>query len=132
MVDFKRDTWIYALLAAVIALIALLTPWASGIDSGMGFDITVWSTGAVQYWGSPADIWAGQGLITWTFGLTAMSIATLMLLSISSWKGKEWKWDWLFYILAGIAMLILPILALILESVSGAIIGFAPIGIIIA
>ena len=130
MVDFKKDSWLYALIAAILALIAIFTPWGT-VDSGMGFDISVWLTGAVQYWGSPADVWMGLGLQAWTFGLTMMSIAALLLLSISTWKGKEWKWDWLIYVLAGIAMLIFPIMSLVLEGGDGTI-SFAPIGIIIA
>ncbi|MCK4780142.1 MAG: hypothetical protein KAT57_08140 [Candidatus Lokiarchaeota archaeon] len=131
MVDFKKDSWFYALIAAILALIAILTPWGVA-DSGMGFDVTGWLTGMVTYYGDPVDMWIGAGLQAWTFGLTMMSIAALLLLSISTWKGKEWKWDWLIYVLAGIAMLIFPILALILEATEDAVIGFAPIGIIIA
>ena len=131
MVDFKKDSWFYALIAAILALIAILTPWGTA-ESGYGFDITGWLTGAVQYWGDPADVWMGAGVQAWTFGLTMMSIAALLLLSISTWKGKEWKWDWLIYVLAGIGMLIFPILALVLEATEDATIGFAPIGIIIA
>jgi len=133
MVDFKKDAWIYALIAAVLALIAILTPWAT-VDMA-GIDVSVWLTGQVTFWAdipSPFPEWQGAGLQAWTFGLTMMSIAALLLLSISTWKGKEWKWDWLIYVLAGIAMLIFPILALVLEGTEDAIIGFAPIGIIIA
>jgi hypothetical protein len=130
MVDFKKDSWVYALLAAVLALIAIFTPWAT-LDVA-GVDVSAWLTGSIQYWADPADMWIGNGLQAWTFGLTSMSIAALLLISISTWKGKEWKWDWLIYILAGIAMLIFAILALALESVEDAIVGFAPIGIIIA
>ena len=131
MVDLKNDSWLYALIAAVLALIAILTPWGT-IASGMGYDISVWLTGSVMYAGDPVDMWAGLGLQTWTLGITMMSISALLLLSISSWKGKEWKWDWLIYVLVGIAMLIFPIMALILEGTEDATIGFAPIGIIIA
>ena len=80
MVDFKKDSWFYALIAAILALIAILTPWGTA-ESGFGFDITGWLTGAVQYWGDPADMWVGAGLQAWTFGLTMMSIAALLLLS---------------------------------------------------
>ena len=130
MVDFKKDSWFYALIAAILALIAIFTPW--GTIDFMGMDVSVWLTGSVMYYGDPMDAWVGLGLQTWTLGITMMSISALLLLSISSWKGKEWKWDWLIYVLAGIAMLIFPILALILEATEDAVIGFAPIGIIIA
>jgi len=133
MVDFKKDTWIYALIAAVLALIAILTPW--GTIEQFGMDISVWLTGQVTYsadYPAPMSEWQGLGLQTWTLGITLMSITALLFLSISTWKGKEWKWDWLIYVLAGIAMLIFPILALILEAGEDSTIGFAPIGIIIA
>ena len=129
MVDLKNDSWFYALIAAILALIAILTPW--GTIEMMGMDISVWLTGTVLYYGDPLDAWVGFGLQTWTLGITMMSISALLLLSISSWKGKEWKWDWLIYVLVGIAMLIFPIMALVLEGGDGTI-GFAPIGIIIA
>ena len=130
MVDFKKDTWLYAVLAAGVALIAILTPWGS-VDAG-AYDVYGWLTGSVSYATSPIDAWGGAGVQAWTLGLTCMSIAVLLMIGIGTWKGREYKWDWLFYVLAGIAMIIFPILALVLESTSGATIGFAPIGIIIA
>ena len=122
MVDFKKDAWIYALIAAILALIGILVPW--GMVEFMGVDIYGWLNGSVAYYGDPADLWMGEGLKLWTFGLTSMSIAALFLIGISTWKGMEWKWDWLIYVLSGIAMLIFPILTLILEATEDAI----PIG----
>ena len=133
MVDLKKDSWLYALIAAVLAFIAILTPWGT-VEQLFG-DVSVWLTGMITYsadYPAPMSEWQGMGLQTWTLGITLMSIAALLLLSISTWKGKEWKWDWLIYVLAGIGMLIFPILALVLEATEDAIIGFAPIGIIIA
>ncbi len=122
MVDFKKDAWLYALIAAILALIGILVPW--GYVESFGIDVYGWLNGYVQYAGDPVDAWAGDGLKLWTFGLTCMSIAALFLIGISTWKGMEWKWDWLIYILSGIAMLIFPILALVLEATEDAI----PIG----
>jgi len=129
MVDFKKDAWLYALIAAVVAIIAILTPW--GIIDGGGFDITVWSMGSVTYIGSPVDAWNGAGLTTWTFGLVIASIAALLIYGINTWRGNEFKWDWLIYAVTGLVMIIFPILALVLEG-GGGTISFAPIGIIIA
>ena len=122
MVDFKKDAWIYALVAAILALIGILVPW--GYVDLAGMDVYGWLNGAVVYYGDPVELWVGDGLKLWTFGLTCMSIAALLFVGISTWKGMEWKWDWLIYVLTGIAMLIFPILALILEATEDAI----PIG----
>jgi len=130
MVDFKKDTWLYALIAAILAIIAIFTPWGS--VEVMTVTIQSWMGGGVQYWGSPADSWVGSGLSLWTFGLTVFSIALLLFYGVNTWRGKEFKWDWLMYLLSGLVMLICPILTLVLEGTSGAVIGFAPIGIIIA
>ena len=141
MVDFKKDTWLYALIAAILAIIALFTPWGTlEIDlTLLGFDTytaSSWLGGAVQNIpGLPAVMgpeWQGNGLGLWTFGLTVFSIALLLFYGVNTWKGKEFKWDWLMYLLSGLVMLICPILTLVLEGTSGAVIGFAPIGIIIA
>jgi len=131
MVDFKKDTWLYALIAAIVAIIAILTPWGS-LDLGGGVTVQVWLGGAVSYWSAPADLWVGTGLSLWTFGLTVFSIAILLIYGVNTWRGKEFKWDWLMYLLAGLVMLIFPILTLVLEGTTGAVIGFAPIGLIIA
>ncbi len=145
MVDFKKDAWLYALIAAVLAIIAILTPWGSNeIDLtlvGLGTPIVYqWMGGLIQYVPdataamAPYGVteWMGGGLSLWTFGLVVASIAALLIYGINTWRGNEFKWDWLIYAVAGILMLILPILTLILEGTSGAVIGFAPIGLIIA
>ncbi|HEC40727.1 hypothetical protein LCGC14_0653130 [marine sediment metagenome] len=131
MVDFKKDAWLYALIAAILGIISLMTPWGSA--EAFGVTISQWLGGAVTYWGAPVDGWGGAGgLSLWTLGLSVASIAALLIYGINNWRGNEFKWDWLIYAVAGILMLILPILTLILESTSGATIGFAPIGLIIA
>ncbi len=129
MVDFKKDAWLYALIAAILSIIALLTPWY-GYEF-MGVTTQVWLGGTVGYIIS-GNAWIGYGLSLWTLGLTVFSIALLLFYSVSTWRGKEFKWDWLMYLLAGLTMLICTILTLVLESFSFAVIGFAPIGLIIA
>ncbi len=133
MVDFKKDTWLYALIAAIVAIIAILTPWGS-IVPFPGFVTQVWMGGAVTFT-TPGDIWSGTGSGLWTFGLTIFSITVLLIYGINSWRGKEFKWDWLMYLLAGLLLLINPILTLLLEVTPAVLtptIGFAPIGLIIA
>ena len=143
MVDFKKDAWLYALIAAVVAIIAILTPWGSlDVNMGLAGTITVysWMGGIVQYIPDLTAAqeaiglveWSGTGLSLWTFGLVIASIAALLIYGINTWRGNEFKWDWLIYAVAGIILLIFPILTLILEGTSGADISFAPIGLIIA
>ena len=129
MVDFKKDTWLYALIAAILAIIAIFTPWSS--FEYMGITAHVWLGGTVIYI-TPVTGWTGYGLNLWTLGLTVFSIALLLFYGINTWRGKEFKWNWLMYLLAGLTMLICTILTLVLESLSRAVIGFAPIGLIIA
>ena len=136
MVDFKKDAWLYALIAAVLAIISILTPWGSlDVDLGGGITYTgySWLGGAVNYLsGTGFDIWVGTGLSLWTLGLVVASIAALLIYGINTWRGNEFKWDWLIYAVAGIILLIFPILTLIMEGTTGAVISFAPIGLIIA
>ena len=47
MVDFKEDTWLYALIAAILAIIAIFTPWYS--YESMGVTTQVWLGGTVGY-----------------------------------------------------------------------------------
>ena len=129
MVDFKKDTWIYALIAGILALIGILVPWAS-LESG---GVTMYSWGAWfavvdDTWGSLLTV---AGATLWTFGLTAISAPTLLFHGIYSWKGMEFKWDWLFYAVIGILLIILPILAMVFESTTDAF-PIGPIFIILA
>ncbi|KKL12100.1 hypothetical protein LCGC14_2539160 [marine sediment metagenome] len=136
MVDFKKDAWLYALIAAVLAIISILTPW--GTLEMAGETLTSWMGGTVM--SSTGDIplagisegWNGAGLSLWTLGLVVASIAALLIYGVNSWRGNEFKWDWLIYAVTGIILFIFPILTLIMEGTSGAVIGFAPIGLIIA
>ncbi|MFX1363783.1 MAG: hypothetical protein ACFFCE_19190 [Promethearchaeota archaeon] len=129
-IDFKTDTWLYAIIALILLIISIFTPWATTDMAGV--DVYTWMGGAVQYAGDPADMWLGAGVTLWTFGLTMLSIGMLLVLGIQSMKGKELKWDWLIYLLLGLALLIFTILALAMEGDGDSIVGFAPIGVIIS
>ena len=116
MVDFKKDTWLYALIAGILALIGILVPWA------FNDPVYSWLGGIIA---NTDGTWGGiNGLNLWTLGLTMFSIAILLVYSINTWRGKEFKWDWLMYILTGIVLFIFPILTLVLEGITDAI----PIG----
>jgi len=125
MVDLKKDTWLYALVAAILAIIGILVPWGS--LEVLGETVYSWLGGSVNYAGADIPLagitegWFGVGgLGIWTLGLTMFSIAILLVYSINTWKGKEFKWDWLMYILTGIVLLIFPILTMALEGVEDA------------
>jgi len=109
---------LYALIAAFIAIIGILVPWSISYAGG-GTTVYTWLGGFIQYAsGGGYDVWGGySGLSIWTLGLSIFSIAILLVYSINTWKGKEFKWDWLMYILTGMILFILPILTLILEGI---------------
>ncbi|MFX1344489.1 MAG: hypothetical protein ACFFBC_06385 [Promethearchaeota archaeon] len=132
MVDFKKDTWIYVLIAAILALISIFTP--SGTAPG---DISIWWSAMIGYNADLDPSWVGDGAATiWTLSFTSMAIATLLIFGILSMKGTEFKWDWLIYLLIGIGLIIFPILMMVFDLDTATLgevdIGFAPIGILIA
>ena len=138
MVDFKKDTWLYALIAAVLAIISIFTPWGSYTlaITGQTVNIQTWLGGVVSYYESEIagipEGWNGSGLSLYTFAFVIASITLLLYFSIRTFRGTEFKWDWLVYLLTGVVMLIFTILTLALEAVEDATIGFAPIGLIIS
>ena len=131
MVDFKKDTWLYALIAAILALISIFTPVAS-IDG----ETHLFFGGVLSYNADLDPTWQGYGAATvWTLALTSMCIALLLFYGIHSMKGMEFKWDWLVYLLCGIVMIIFPILMLVYDLEIGPVtldVGFGGIGILIA
>ena len=131
MVDFKKDTWLYILIAAVLLIIALFTPVAS--DKAAGVTTQAWWGGIITYLsGGGTDLWVGGGAATiWTFGFAAFSLALLLFYGIHNMKGMEFKWDWLVYIIVGIVLIIFPILMFVFDS-EGLTVGFAPIGVLLA
>ena len=130
MVDFKKDTWLYAIIAAILAAISIFTPVASVSD------LYIFFSGSIGY-DTGTEEWGGYGTATiWTLGLTMMCITLLLTVGINTWRGKEFKWDWLIYLLTGIGMIIFPILMLVYDldhPLLGTLdVGFAGIGILIA
>lgn len=147
MVDFKKDSWLYALIAAVLAVISIYTPWGSYEISVYGETVAIytWLGGFVGIFENDLTAtgieegWFGSGLSLYTFAFVISSITLLLYFSLRSFRGTEFGWDWLAYLLTGVIMLVFTILTLLLEPVpyrAGTIerlqIGFAPIGIIIA
>lgn len=131
MVDFKKDTWLYILIAVVLLIIALFTPVAS--DTAGGVTIQYWWGGVITYLsGGGTDMWVGTNAATlWTFGFAAFAAALLLFYGLHNMKGMEFKWDWLAYIITGIVLIIFPILMFVYDS-EGLTVGFAPIGVLIA
>lgn len=123
MVDFKKDTWLYALIAAILAIIGVLVPWGS-LESG-GITAYTWLGGVITNvdgdWFDASFVGINAaGLSVWTLGITMFSIALLLFYGIHTWKGMEFKWDWLVYVVVGILLLILPILTLAMEGTEDA------------
>ena len=99
--------------------------------------IHYWWSGSIMYitqsGGGVEAGWYGSGAATfWTFGISCMSGTLLLFYGIHSWKGMKFKWDWLVYALIGIVLIIFPILMFVYDFQSGVVVGFAPIGILIA
>jgi hypothetical protein len=114
MVDFRKDAWIYGLLAAILAIIAIFTPMGSE-DFGGGNIQYGWLGGYITYT-SGADVWAG--LLTpglYLFGVTVASATLLLMYSLLTWRGKEFNWTWLVYLLTGFAMVIFTIFLWVFE-----------------
>jgi hypothetical protein len=122
-------------------------PWGSYEISVSGETVVIytWIGGTVGIFDRdiPAtgieEGWFGSGLSLYTFAFVIASITLLLYFSLSSFRGTEFGWDWLAYLLTGVVMLVFTILTLLIEPVpyrAGTIelllIGFAPIGIIIA
>ncbi len=122
MVDLKKDTWLYALIAAILAIIGVLVPWGSLETAGI--TAYSWLGGFISNvdgdWVDLSPFINAAGLSVWTLGLTMFSIALLLFYGIHTWKGMEFKWDWLIYVLVGIVLLIFPILTMAMEGTEDA------------
>jgi hypothetical protein len=118
--DFKKNSWMIALIAGVIAIVSIITPFASNDD------VYIWG-GIIGYY-SDSDSWGGE--LTYGFYLTMiLSVSATLLInySILSKKGKEFKWTWLIYLLTGIGMVLFSIFFWI-DFPESTTIGFTSIG----
>ncbi|MFW9989608.1 MAG: hypothetical protein ACFFC3_13215, partial [Candidatus Odinarchaeota archaeon] len=81
-INLKEDTWLYAIIAVILLIISIFTPWGSLETAGV---ITYsWMSGSVNYTESPVDLWWGAGVSLWTFGITMLSLGILLVLGIQS------------------------------------------------
>ena len=109
MVDFRKHYRLFALIAAVLALTSIFTPWGSYEASILGETVIVymWLGGFVGIFESdiPAagieEGWFGSGLSLYTFAFIIASITFLLYFSLRSFRGAKFGWDWLTYLLTG-------------------------------
>ena len=91
--------------------------------------------GGVHAYDSDANEWFGE-IGSAFYLLISLSVSGTLLLqySIFTWKGKEFKWTWLIYILIGIPMIIFSILFWVEvgDLYEGTMVGFTSIGSFIA
>ena len=113
MVDFKNDTWLYILIAAILVIIGILVPWAYDDPTAVWGGVIVYSDGD---WISVIS----NGATLWTFGVACFTAPVLLIYGLQGWKDKEMPFDWLLYLVIGLFLLILPILAMVFEGASGA------------
>ncbi|MEE9376907.1 MAG: hypothetical protein V3V33_02605 [Candidatus Lokiarchaeia archaeon] len=148
MVDFKKDTWIYILIAAILIIISIFTPAVTytldySAYAGPEFDYVSWLSGSIM---TVDGDWFGNASPTYLFGVAMVAATLFLTFSILSWRGQEFKWEWLVYLLCGVFLIIFSILYfvfatpldphLLMHGVAGekenVMPGFAPFGILIA
>jgi len=131
MINLKKDTWFYALIASILIIISLFTP-ARIIHSGVYGDMLQWLGGLVML-----ELDSGVlhedlfGVLL--FGGVLISITLLLTISINTRKGNEFKRDSIIYLLIGAIISILTPLYWIFEfDPAFETIGFTTIGIFIS
>ncbi|MFW9820594.1 MAG: hypothetical protein ACFFE5_13370 [Candidatus Thorarchaeota archaeon] len=131
MINLKKDTWFYALIASILIIISLFTP-ARIIHSVMYGDMLQWLGGLVML-----ELDSGVlhedlfGVLL--FGGVLISITLLLTISINTWRGNEYKRDSIIYLIIGVMISILTILYWIFEfDPAFETIGFTTIGILIS
>ena len=131
MVDLKKDTWLYALVASILIIISLFTP-ARIIHTGTSGDRIQWLGGSVMY-DLDSGIWHEDLFGILLFGAVLISATLLLIISINTWRGNEIKRDSLIYLLLGIILPVFTILYWIFEfDPAWETIGFTTIGIFIS
>ncbi len=131
MINLKKDTWFYALIASILIIISLFTP-ARIIHSGVYGDILQWLGGLVAL-----ELDSGvlhedfYGILL--FGAVLISVTLLLTISINTRRGNEFKRDSIIYLLIGVIIFILTILYWIFEfDPAFETISFSTIGILIS
>ena len=146
-IDFKKDTWLYALIAAILVIISVFTPASTWTYDWSALalpnvDVISWLSGSI---GQADGDWTGVAASTYLLGSALICATLLLTFGILSWRGKELKWDWLVYVLCGVSLIIFPILYFVFAeppntyadlglpvTVEDKMVSFAPIGILIA
>lgn len=131
MVDLKKDSWLYALIASILIIISLFIPDRI-IHSQPYGDLLSWLGGSVMYELDSGVVHEDLfGLLL--FGAALISVTLLIIISINTCRGNEIKRDSLVYLLLGIIIPIFTILYWIFEfDPAFETIGFASIGIFIS
>lgn len=131
MLNFRKDTWFFALIAAILVITSLFIP-ARIIHSGMYGDLLQWLGGAVML-EIDSGVWHEDlfGLLLFTAAI--ISIIFLLTISINTKRGIEYKWDWFIYLISGGILTIFTILYWFFEfDPANETIGFTSIGIFIS
>ena len=103
-------------------------------------DVVTWLAGGIT---QIDEEWAGAAPSIYLLGVAIIGATLLLTIAILTWRGKEFKWDWLIYLLCGAGLIIFSILyfvygeptnpyAIFGVTVEDAMVSFAPIGILIA
>ncbi|MFX0002664.1 MAG: hypothetical protein ACFFAA_02200 [Promethearchaeota archaeon] len=131
MVNLKKDTWLYALIASILIIISLFTP-ARIIHLPIYGDVINWLGGNIMYYLNTSVLHDDLFSLL-LFGVALISITILLTISINSRKGNEIKRRSLFYLILGGALLIFPIFYWLFEmDFAIETISFASIGIFIS
>ena len=132
MVDFKKDGWVYALLAAVLGIVAIFIPM--GVQNLGGGSTEYGWLGGYSLFVSGGTLEGWYGLLVpalFLFGVTISAATALLIYSVNTWRGKEFKWTFLIYLLSGLAMIVFVILLWVFEF-DPDVIPIAPIFILIS
>ncbi|MFX0024143.1 MAG: hypothetical protein ACFE9S_17585 [Candidatus Hermodarchaeota archaeon] len=131
MVNLKRYTWLFALIASLLIIVSLFTP-ARIIHSPTYGEVINWLGGAVMYYLDTSELHDDLFSLL-LFGIALISITILLTISMNIRKGNEIKRRTLIYLLIGTGLLIFPIFYWLFEfDPAFETISFASIGIFIS
>ncbi|MFX1324931.1 MAG: hypothetical protein ACFE8N_08235 [Promethearchaeota archaeon] len=131
MADFRKFTWLLALIASILMILSLFTP-ARIYNSTPYGEMLGWLGGGIML-ELDSGILHEDLYSQLLFGATIVSITLLLTISINTKRGNEYKWDWLVYLILGIVIIILTIFFWLFEfDPAFETISFSSIGIFIA